>query len=235
MGMIVCRLIRRGYKKMYCRECDGCDCLQVDTSWLQVMGVIVCRLIRRGYKKPLDKDSLWNLNRQDTSAVIVPEFERQWRRQCVKVNRYDERKWRSQCVKVNRYDERQFDILLLPKEGRSCDLCLHGYCCIEIHLLSQIMSSDWSRKYTYYNSKSTTKPRYRKSSRGGSYDVMQPLKDVDPEVKVKDSSSTCSEREMKQPSLVRSLAATFWRVFLFGSFLKLVQDILIFVNPQILK
>ena len=32
------------------------------------------RLIRRGYKKPLDKDSLWNLNRQDTSAVIVPEF-----------------------------------------------------------------------------------------------------------------------------------------------------------------
>ena len=46
------------------------------------------RLIRRGYKKPLDKDSLWNLNRQDTSAVIVPEFERQWRLQCAKVNKY---------------------------------------------------------------------------------------------------------------------------------------------------
>ena len=89
---------------------------------------------------------------------------------------------------------------------------------------------------TYYNSNSSTKPRYRKSGRGGSYDVMQPLNDIDPEVKVKDTAAaSADEAQCKQPSLVLSLGATFWRMFLFGSFLKLVQDLLIFVNPQILK
>ena len=39
----------------------------------------------------------------------------------------------------------------------------------------------------------------------------------------------------KQPSLVRTLVATFWRLFLFAAFLKLLQDVLVFVNPQILK
>ena len=92
---------------------------------------------------------------------------------------------------------------------------------------------------TYYNSNSSTKPRYRKSGRGGSYDVMQPLNDIDPEVKVKDAGAAASADDeaqcKRQPSLVLSLGATFWRMFLFGSFLKLVQDLLIFVNPQILK
>ena len=44
------------------------------------------RLVVGGYKTPVDRDALWNLNRADTSAVIVPEFEKQWSKQCIKAN-----------------------------------------------------------------------------------------------------------------------------------------------------
>ena len=38
-----------------------------------------------------------------------------------------------------------------------------------------------------------------------------------------------------EPSLVSALFRTFWRSLLLGALLKLVQTLLVFVSPQILK
>ncbi len=38
-----------------------------------------------------------------------------------------------------------------------------------------------------------------------------------------------------QPSLVKALAKAFWDTFLMSAFFKLMQDILLFVNPQLLQ
>ncbi len=38
-----------------------------------------------------------------------------------------------------------------------------------------------------------------------------------------------------RPSLVKALGKTFWRVFLISAVLKLVQDLLSFVSPQLLR
>ena len=86
-----------------------------------------------------------------------------------------------------------------------------------------------ANKYEKYQNQ-----RYKKSHSRGSYDVMQPLNADKGDAN--GVQSAASEKDcVKQPSLVRTLVATFWRLFLFGSFLKLVQDVLVFVNPQILK
>ena len=41
--------------------------------------------------------------------------------------------------------------------------------------------------------------------------------------------------ESKQPSLVMALARAYGGTFLFAGFLKLLQDMLIFVSPQLLR
>ena len=41
--------------------------------------------------------------------------------------------------------------------------------------------------------------------------------------------------EEYEPSLIAALFRTFWRSLMAGAVLKLMQDILVFVNPQILR
>lgn len=43
------------------------------------------------------------------------------------------------------------------------------------------------------------------------------------------------KKKKSEPSLVLALSRTFWVIFLSSAMIKLVQDLLTFVNPQILK
>nr|XP_056714411.1 multidrug resistance-associated protein 1-like isoform X2 [Euleptes europaea] len=42
------------------------------------------RIITLGYKKPLERDDLFELNENDSSYVVCPDFEKQWRRELLK-------------------------------------------------------------------------------------------------------------------------------------------------------
>ena len=42
-------------------------------------------------------------------------------------------------------------------------------------------------------------------------------------------------RRKNNPSLVWVLVKTFWKIFIMSAFFKLLQDLLLFVSPQILK
>ena len=42
-------------------------------------------------------------------------------------------------------------------------------------------------------------------------------------------------RTKNNPSLVWALVKTFWKIFAVSAFFKLLQDLLVFVSPQILK
>ena len=55
-------------------------------SFLTLMLVFFSMIIK-GYKKPLVKEDLWLMNKEDTSEVVVPRFEKQWKKQCLKANR----------------------------------------------------------------------------------------------------------------------------------------------------
>ncbi|XKL66881.1 hypothetical protein PGB90_010301 [Kerria lacca] len=46
------------------------------------------RLIWKGYKKPLENDDLWNLDHDNTSASIVPKFEKSWNATLMKTKKY---------------------------------------------------------------------------------------------------------------------------------------------------
>ncbi|XP_015279767.1 PREDICTED: multidrug resistance-associated protein 1-like [Gekko japonicus] len=42
------------------------------------------RVITLGYKKPLERDDLFELNENDSSYIVCPDFEKQWRREILK-------------------------------------------------------------------------------------------------------------------------------------------------------
>lgn len=44
-----------------------------------------------------------------------------------------------------------------------------------------------------------------------------------------------NKKQHKQPSFLKALLRTFGPYFLVGSFYKLIQDLLAFVNPQLLR
>lgn len=44
-----------------------------------------------------------------------------------------------------------------------------------------------------------------------------------------------SNRKQREPSFFKALVRTFGPYFLIGSFLKIIQDLLSFVNPQLLR
>lgn len=44
-----------------------------------------------------------------------------------------------------------------------------------------------------------------------------------------------SSRKQKEPSFLKALLRAFGPYFLIGSFYKLIQDLLSFVNPQLLR
>ena len=84
-----------------------------------------------GYKTPVDCDVLWNLNRTDTSAVIVPEFEKQWSKQFIKAkqsrrfymcNFFAGRSSRSHRIELNLHgwvSRLQLECSWLPQRNRS--------------------------------------------------------------------------------------------------------------------
>ena len=61
----------------------------------------------------------------------------------------------------------------------------------------------------------------------------QPRREGDTVVRVVPSSR--QRRREAEPSLVLALLKSFWPVFLSSAFFKLVQDLLNFVGPQVLK
>ncbi len=43
----------------------------------------------QGYKKPLESKDLWVLNKEDSSQVVVPKFEKEWKKETAKNRRYN--------------------------------------------------------------------------------------------------------------------------------------------------
>ena len=70
---------------------------------------------------------------------------------------------------------------------------------------------------------------------GGRYHAVTTIQDDDDNMVTVIPSSRQQRRRQPEPSLVLALLKTFWPVLLSSAFFKLIQDLLNFVGPQVLK
>ncbi|XP_065338923.1 multidrug resistance-associated protein 1 isoform X7 [Cloeon dipterum] len=134
-----------------CPESNSSFLSRMSFSWFD-------KLAWLGFRKPLENKDLWNMNPLDTSAHVVPIFEKYWNQSVRKA----------------------------------------------------------ARMFWVYFGTNASKASYKNSS--GRVDFEQ------------------SKTKLKyHASIVPAICKAFGPIFLFGSFLKFVQDILGFVNPQLLS
>lgn len=59
-------------------------CKYVEYLYYFIIYFFFNRVITLGYKKPLERDDLFELNENDSSYVVCPDFEKQWRKEILK-------------------------------------------------------------------------------------------------------------------------------------------------------
>jgi len=162
-------------------------------------------LLIQGYKKDLTREDLWTLNPQDLSNSVVPKFEYQWNKQKLKIQSRSARKGK----KSKKGDQRD-------KDESNLTMTRNG----SVQL--QLLNSDPDQKVL---NEKAAKPTNGTSAKSQKY--LESLNDMEVEVEV--------VQPQTHPRLWVVLMKGFYKTFLFGAFLKLIHDILMFCSPLLLK
>lgn len=167
------------------------------------------RLVWRGWRKSLTYDDLYDLNDEDKTKVVSARFSQEWNKEL--------KKSKFVCV---------FGVRLYVNKHRSTEfMCLYVHVCIILLSIIIPQSSCFKAFLDFLFIPFLSFLLYHRTSF-----INQHQTGVDPEVAVRGRCRQC-----QGPSLVLAMFRTFLSTFLVGGIFKLLQDILQFTTPLILK